>query len=114
MKLLVIGSRSITDFDLSPYIEASVDLIISGGADGIDTLAEVCADKHQISKLIMYPQYQVYGKGAPIRRNHQMVDIADSVLAVWDGASRGTADTIRYARKQHKDITVLQIKKDEA
>lgn len=32
MKLLVVGSRSIKDFDLSPYISAEVDTIISDGA----------------------------------------------------------------------------------
>ena len=40
MKLLIVGSRSITDFDLSPYISDDVDMIISGDANGIDTLAE--------------------------------------------------------------------------
>lgn len=32
MKLLIVGSRSITDFDLSPYISSDVDTVISGGA----------------------------------------------------------------------------------
>ena len=39
MKLLIAGSRSITDFDLAPHIPDDVDEIISGGANGIDTLA---------------------------------------------------------------------------
>ena len=49
MKLLIVGSRSITDFDLSPYISANVDTVISGGADGIDSLAEQYADSHRLS-----------------------------------------------------------------
>ena len=40
MKLLIAGSRNITDFDLAPHIPAEVDTIISGGACGIDDLAE--------------------------------------------------------------------------
>lgn len=40
MKLLVVGSRSIESFDLSKYINKEVSLIISGGAKGVDTLAE--------------------------------------------------------------------------
>lgn len=40
MKLLVVGSRSIENFDLSPYIDTNVSAIISGGACGIDTIAE--------------------------------------------------------------------------
>ena len=33
MKLLIAGSRSITDFDLAPHISDGVTEIISGGAD---------------------------------------------------------------------------------
>ena len=40
MKLLIVGSRSITDYDISPHIPAETELIISGGANGVDTLAE--------------------------------------------------------------------------
>ncbi len=50
MKLLIAGSRSITDFDLSPYISADVDTVISGGVGGIDSLAEQYADLHRLSK----------------------------------------------------------------
>ncbi len=107
MKLLIAGSRTIDQFDLSQYITKDVDLIISGGACGIDLLAEKYADDHRISKLIMRPKYHVYGKAAPILRNHEMVDLADRVLVVWDGVSRGTKDTIAYAKQQQKEIEVV-------
>ena len=61
MKLLIVGSRSITDFDLSPYIPPEVDGIISGGAGGIDSLAEQYADLHRLSKYIIRPRYVLYG-----------------------------------------------------
>ena len=48
MKLLIVGSRSITDFDLQGHIPPETDLIISGGANGVDTLAEQYADKLSI------------------------------------------------------------------
>ena len=104
MKLLIAGSRSITDFDLNGHISDDVDLIISGGAKGIDTLAEQYADKNGIQKLIIRPKYEKYGKAAPIRRNEEMVDISDAVLAIWDGKSRGTAYTLEYAREKGKRI----------
>ena len=37
-------------------------------------------------------------------RNRWMVDNSDAVIAVWDGKSGGTANCIRYAKKQHKTI----------
>ena len=82
MKLLVAGSRSITNFDLSPLISATVDTIICGRANGIDALAEQYADFHRISKYIIRPRYDIYGRAAPIKRNEQMVDIADDVLVI--------------------------------
>ena len=104
MKLLIAGSISITDFDLNGHISDDVDLIISGGAKGIDTLAEQYADKNGIEKLIIRPKYEKYGRAAPIRRNEEMVDISDAVLAIWDGKSRATAYTLEYAREKGKRI----------
>lgn len=40
---MIAGSRSIKDFDISPYMPEGVQMIISGGATGIDTLAEAYA-----------------------------------------------------------------------
>ena len=109
MKLLIVGSRSITGFDLSPYITIDVDTIISGGADGIDSLAEQYADMHRISKYILRPRYDLYGRAAPIKRNEQMVDIADAVLVIWDGQSKGARYTLKYAQKKNKPTTLVQI-----
>ena len=107
MKLLVVGSRSIENFDLSQYIPKETEIIISGGASGIDSIAEQYADKHKISKLIIRPKYKTYGKSAPLKRNEIMVDIADFVLVIWDGKSKGTKHTIDYAKKQNKNLEVV-------
>ena len=107
MKLLIVGSRSIADFDLSPYVSAEVDAIISGGADGMDTVAERYADARRLSKYILRPRYDLYGRAAPIKRNEQMVDMADAVLVVWDGRSKGTQYTVKYAEKVKKPLTLI-------
>lgn len=107
MKLLIVGSRSIKDFDLSPYIPDDVDTIISGGAKGIDTLAEQFADTHNLAKIIIKPQYNLYGKAAPLKRNEQLVNLSDKVLVIWDGISKGTKFTLNYASKLNKDISVI-------
>lgn len=73
MKLLIAGSRGIDNFDLSQYITDDVDTILSGGAKGIDTLAEEYADKKRLSKIILRPRYDLYGKAAPIKRNEELV-----------------------------------------
>lgn len=111
MKLLIIGSRTITDFDLSRYVPEETTLIISGGAKGIDTLAERYADEKGIEKLIIRPEYQKFGKAAPIKRNEQMVDLSDVVLAVWDGESRGTKYTLNYCEKIGKKFIDIVVPK---
>lgn len=107
MKLLIAGSRSITDIDISDYIPNDVDVIIASGAAGIDTIAERYADKRRISKYIMRPNYSLYKRGAPIKRNHEMVDFCDKVLVIWDGHSRGTKSTIDYANKVGKPVEII-------
>ena len=109
MKLLIVGSRNITKFNLSPYIPADVDTIISGGAGGIDSLAEQYADFHHLSKYIIRPRYDIYGRAAPLKRNEQMVDMADTVLVIWDGCSKGTQYTIKYVKRRNKPMTLIQI-----
>ena len=109
MKILIAGSRNIDTFDLSPYIPKETTLIISGGAKGIDTIAEKYADEHRISKLILLPQYNLYGKSAPIKRNEMMVNIADTVIIVWDGNSRGTKFTLQYSKKKNKNIILVTV-----
>lgn len=110
MKLMIAGSRGIRDFDFSEYISPITDLIITGGAKGIDTLAEKYADSHGLSKIVLRPQYARYGKSAPLKRNAKMVEIADQVLVIWDGKSKGCKYTIDYAKKQQKDIRVILTK----
>ena len=110
MKVLIAGSRSISDFDLSRYIPTGTELIITGGATGVDTIAEAYADKHKISKLIIRPEYSRYGKAAPLKRNEQMVDMADFVIVIWDGASKGALYTANYAKKKNKAVQIITCK----
>ena len=112
MKLLIVGSRSIKDFDLSPYISENVDTVISGGADGVDSLAEQYADAHRLSKYILRPSYTLYGRAAPLKRNEKMVELADEILIIWDGCSKGTQYTLKYAEKLNKPLTLVTVTKN--
>ena len=109
MKLMIAGSRSISDIDLSQYIPKGVELIISGGAAGVDTLAEKYADEKKISKLILRPRYDLYGRGAPLKRTESMVDIADEIIVIWDGKSKGSDYTVKYAEKKNKKLTLITL-----
>lgn len=109
MKLAIIGSRSITT-ELQPYLPKNIKLIISGGARGIDTLAQEYANKHNIPITVFLPDYKTYGKKAPLIRNELIVKEADFILAIWDGKSRGTYHTIDIAKRLHKPIHIVIFK----
>ena len=108
MKLMVAGSRSIDKFDLEKHIPKEVTMIITGGARGIDALAEKYADKKHLSKLILRPQYEIYGRYAPLKRNEQMIELCDMALVIWDGKSKGTDYTINYANKMGKKVILIK------
>ena len=109
IKVAVIGSRSIKNINISKHIPFGVDAIISGGAIGVDALSEEYADKNNIKKIIIKPDYKKYKKSAPIIRNQKIVDLADLIIAFWDGKSRGTKFTVDYARAQGKKVILHKI-----
>ena len=106
MKIAVVGSRSIASVDLSPYL-SDCDEIVSGGARGIDTCAAEYAKAHGIKLTEFLPEYERYGRGAPIVRNRLIVDYADQILIFWDGKSRGTTSVIQYAKDLEKPYRIL-------
>ena len=81
--------------------------VISGGAKGADSLGEQFAKEFGYGRTIFLPQWDKYGKSAGFRRNQQIVDACDMVLAFWDGKSRGTADTILKARIAKKPTFII-------
>ncbi len=107
MKLLIVGSRGIQEYDIEKYVPKGSTMIITGGASGIDTLAEKYADKKRLSNLILRPQYDLYGRGAPLKRNEKMVELCDMALIIWDGCSKGTEYTINYANKIGKKVILI-------
>ena len=108
MRVAVIGSRSIEVSDLGAYLPQSCTEIVSGGAAGVDRSAAAYAEAHGISLVEFLPQYEKYGRAAPIVRNKQIVEYADTVLAFWDGQSRGTLSVIRYCEKIGKPCRVIR------
>jgi len=109
MKLAIVGSRTLTNVNLADFISELPSAIVSGGAKGIDTLAERFALENNIPTIIFLPDYEKYGRCAPIKRNEQIVAASDMVLAIWDGMSKGTLNSIHLAKKLGKRIKVILI-----
>lgn len=107
MKTAVIGSRGLTAPDLTIYLPADTSEIVSGGARGVDTCAREYARRHGLKLTEFLPDYARYGRQAPLRRNLQIIEYADQVLAFWDGRSHGTAYVIRQCRRQGKPLRLF-------
>lgn len=110
MRVGVIGSRDINcDFYpfLCYYIPKSVSEIVSGGADGADTLAAQYAHQNSIHLTEFLPEYSKYGRRATLVRNDLIVDNSEYILAFWDGKSRGTAYTIKKCIEKQLPIRIL-------
>lgn len=110
MIIAVIGSRNLTVRDLGQYLPKEITEIVSGGAKGIDTCAKEYALANRIKLTEFLPEYENYGKAAPLKRNLQIIDYADLVLAFWDGKSRGTKYVIDNCKKRNKKIQVFLVK----
>ncbi len=111
MKIGVVGSRTFTDYPLMcgvlhRFLE-DLDEIISGGANGADTLAEAFADEEGIKCTVFKPNWELYGIAAGFLRNQQIVDACDILVAFWDGKSKGTKDSINKAKKAKKPTLVV-------
>ena len=106
MKVAVIGSRSIFAIDIGMYISDG-DEIVSGGASGVDSCAAEYAKNNGLKLTVFLPQYDRYGRAAPIVRNKKIVDYADKIVAFWDGKSKGTLSVIKYAEKTGKLCEII-------
>ena len=107
MKLAIIGSRTLEQVDIEKYLPEGVDEIVSGGARGIDSLARAFAERAGIKLAEFLPQYQSYGRAAPLVRNRQIADYADAALVFWDGSSRGTKYTVEIFEELSKKVTLV-------
>ena len=65
--------------------------------------------KHNLNLVEYLPDYERYGRGAPLVRNKLIVENCDSVLAFWDGQSRGTKFTLDYAKELGKPVKIVKI-----
>ena len=115
MKLLITGSRRATAQDYAGLAAAiqkhapEARTILHGGAQGADQLAEQYAQAHGLPTVVIRPDYDQWpAKVAPLKRNHELVDLADGVIALYKGKRKGgTAYTAKLAQDAGKLLVEL-------
>lgn len=113
MKVAIIGSRNLCVNNLEKYLPKNITEIISGGAKGVDTNAREYALHNKIKITEYYPEYDKYGRAAPLKRNIKIIEYSDIVLAFWDGSSKGTKFVIDKCKKMDIDVKIYIYDKKE-
>lgn len=113
MRLAIIGSREFKQYQylvtLLDPIKDSIEWIISGGARGVDSMAERYARVNKIPFLLFPANWDKYGKRAGFIRNQQIVDEADYMIAIPTPDSIGTRDSIRRAEIKEIPVEIFEI-----
>lgn len=116
MKIIIAGSRTITDYNAvlqaicnSPSSFAITE-VVSGVAAGPDRLGEQFAEEAQLPIKRFPADWQKHGRGAGYIRNTEMARYADGLIAVWDGKSNGTRHMIRTMEALGKLVHVEIVK----
>ena len=112
MKLIIAGSHTFTDYQLLCQTLAPerhrITQVITGGAKGADQLGYRWACKHTIRHQLFRADWERFGRSAGLRRNHQMVQAGDVLIAFWDGRSSGTAHMVQCMRQRGKPVVVIR------
>ena len=118
LKVIVAGGRDFTNAtlmaivlnnlqDVDHVIEIEKLTLICGMARGAD-LTAYSLFKEAGLPVEEYPaDWDQYGKQAGYIRNTQMADVADMLIAFWDGCSSGTNHMITTARKHNLNVLVF-------
>ena len=120
MKLGIVGSRNFHDYELFIKILNEVlihwnlnlyhfDEIVSGGANGADTLAEKLSKDYNIKITIFAADWNKHGRIAGILRNTDIVNHSDYMIAFPAKDSVGTFDSIRKAQQKRIPLMIVNI-----
>lgn len=81
--------------------------IVSGGARGADQLGELYAKSKGFALKRFPANWDVHGISAGIKRNIEMAEYADALIAFWNNKSSGTRNMINEAKKRDLKIRVI-------
>lgn len=115
IRLGIVGGRDYEDYEkfvklVDAYVEeiGIPDVIVSGGATGVDTMAETYAKKRGIGMIVFRPLSED-GRDAYVMRNTRIVNYSTHILALPTHRSTGTYDTINKAKKSGRELKVIHV-----
>lgn len=115
MKIAIVGSRNFSNYEIFKAFvnmmskKIQIDMIISGGAAGVDSMAYRYAVEYGIT-FVCHPPKPEDGQSRYARRNLRIIEMSEFVIAFPMGESRGTRHSISLAKKLKKQIKIFEIK----
>lgn len=105
MITIIAGSRDITDLRLLEKVivdsKIKITEVVCGGARGVDDLGRKWSGNGNRIPLKLFPaDWNRFGKSAGYKRNVEMANYANALIALWDGTSRGTKHMINIATQK--------------
>ncbi len=82
--------------------------VVSGCARGADEMGECYAAERMFTVRQFPADWAAHGRSAGPRRNKDMAEYADALIAFWDGKSRGTKHMIDVGLKQGLEVHVYR------
>lgn len=104
MKIAIVGSRDYPDLgEVQQFVDSliSSDVIVSGGAKGVDKTAAFAARERGMQVIEYLPDWKTHGKQAGFLRNLEIVLQAEHLVAFHFRNSRGTQHSIKLAHAHH-------------
>ena len=114
-RVIVAGGRDFDDYEL---LKSTLDdlfsrlkdediQIVCGEARGADSLGKRYAQEHGIRVVSFPAEWDRFGKSAGYRRNVEMAEYANALVAFWNGESKGTKHMIETAKKHGLDVRII-------
>ena len=135
MKIVVCGTRQFNNYDLlkskldeftKDFIDNDIEItIVHGAAPGADIMSEQYAKENGIKyksipadwNNLNHPDAYIkinkqtgkkYDAKAGFRRNAKLLDLANMIIAFWDGKSPGTKHMIDESNKRNIPCFVIK------
>lgn len=119
MKVGIVGSRDYSNYpEFKEYIDEfrkhlEIDMIISGGADGTDSMAYIYAIENGITFVCHPPKEEDGYPQKFFRRNLRIVEQSEVIIAFPMGKSTGTRHSMSLAERLMKKLYVIEINEQE-
>lgn len=108
--MAIVGSRHFPEMErVTEFVQRlpAGAIVLTGGASGVDAAAGQAARDRALGLIKLPPRFEeATDPTASGRRNQELIDSADVLVAFWDGTSQGTRKTVERALESGREVHV--------